>query len=152
MSSAGDTVVLVLAIVVPLLLFLGVFFVLLLYFLSRTARKVRAEVEAELSNIELIDQGASFFGLSSKGVGQVRGNGCLALTEHELVFRMWVPKQWLRIRREDITAVETPRSHLGKTRGTPLLLVAFKDHERSAVDTIAWQVRDLAAWTRALEP
>ena len=150
MSSTGDTVLVVLAIVVPLVLFLGVFFFVLFYFLSRTAKKVRAEVEEELENIQLIDQGASFFGLSSKGVGQVRGNGCLALTDQELVFRMWVPNKWMRIRRADITGIETPRSFLGKTRGTALLLVAFKDRERSAVDTVAWQVRDLASWTQAL--
>ena len=49
-----------------------------------------------------------------------------------------------RIPRADMTAVETPKSWLGKSVGTTLLCVRWQE------DAMAWEVRDLDAWLAAL--
>ncbi|MCK4953145.1 hypothetical protein KAS14_05120 [Candidatus Bathyarchaeota archaeon] len=41
---------------------------------------------------------ANFFGQESLGLGQVRGNGVLVLTEKELYFEMWSPKKYYTFR------------------------------------------------------
>lgn len=99
--------------------------------------------------IVAIDERANGFGVESAGALQVRGNGCLALTDDELVFVMWLPKRVLRIPRERITAVERTRWHLGKTMGRDLLRVRFTN-ERGEPDSAAWLVRDLPLWEATL--
>ena len=58
---------------------------------------------------------ANFFGQESLGLGQIRGNGVLILTEKELYFEMWSPKK-LHIPINSIQRIGTPTSHLTKTR------------------------------------
>jgi hypothetical protein len=99
--------------------------------------------------LELMDESANSFGLESRGVAQIRGNGCLALTADEVIFVMWLPRRELRIPRERISLVERAGSHLGKTVGRPLLRVRFAD-EIGRDDSVAWLVRDLLAWEAAL--
>ena len=66
------------------------------------------------------------------------------LTPGELRFRQWLPDRETRIPRADMTAVETPKSWLGKSVGTTLLCVRWQE------DAMAWEVRDLDAWLAAL--
>ena len=40
----------------------------------------------------------NFFGQESLGLGQIRGNGVLVLTEKELYFEMWHPKKYYTFR------------------------------------------------------
>jgi hypothetical protein len=91
---------------------------------------------------------ANFFGLSSQGMSQIRGNGSLFLTERQLVFRLLVPCRWIEIPVGGITRVENPRSFLGKTKGKRLLAVYFR-HEGQD-DSAAWLVADLNGWTQEL--
>lgn len=74
-----------------------------------------------------VSSNANFFGQESKGLAQIRGNGVLLLTENELYFEMWVPKRELNIPLAHILKVETAKSHLKKTKLTPLLKVIFKN-------------------------
>ena len=97
----------------------------------------------------LLDDSANFFGVESRGAGQIRGNGCLAATEDEVLFLMWLPRRQLRIPRDRITLIERTGSHLGKTVGRPLLLVRFTRDDGHA-DSAAWLVRDLAMWEAVL--
>ncbi len=92
----------------------------------------------------LLDDSANYFGRTSKGPFQIRGNGCLALGDHALVFVMWWPRRELVIERGTITAVEVVSSHLGKMVGRRLLRVAFRG------ESAAWLVRDLDSWVAAL--
>jgi hypothetical protein len=92
----------------------------------------------------LVDESANFFGRRSAGRFQLRGNGCLALGDEQLVFVMWLPRRELAIQRSSITAVDTADSHLGKRVGRPLLRVAFDD------DVAAWLVRDPDRWLATL--
>ena len=100
--------------------------------------------------VTLLREGdANSFGIESAGVWQVRGNGNLALTKHELLFAQWVPNRLLRIPRSSIVEVTTARSHLGKTVGRDLLKVVWLT-DLGAEDSIALWVRDLEGWLEAL--
>ena len=92
----------------------------------------------------LVDDFANFFGLESRGRFQIRGNGCLALGDAQLVFAMWLPRRQLVIKRDRIEAVDTVDSHLGKRIGRPLLHVTFNN------DAAAWFVRDVDRWLATL--
>jgi hypothetical protein len=65
--------------------------------------------------LELMDDSANSFGVESRGVAEIRGNGCLALTADEVLFVMWPPRRELRISRERISVIERAGSHLGKS-------------------------------------
>jgi hypothetical protein len=92
----------------------------------------------------LEDDSANFLGRTSKSAFQLRGNGCLALGDEQLVFVMWWPRRELVIDRAAITAVATVKGHLGKTIGRPLLRVTFEG------ESAAWYVRQLDQWLAAL--
>jgi len=113
-----------------------------------TAREVRDRLGADA--IVRLDDVVRFFGLSSGGMFQVRGNGCLAATERELLFRLWIPTREVLIERPSVTSIGTPRSHRGKASLHRLLRVEFTNR-RGEPDAAAWQVRDLDAWLRSLE-
>jgi hypothetical protein len=134
----------IVVLVAGILLFIALLFALILIPVSRRAKRLRAELEAELgSAIERIEN-VRGLGLESRGASQTRGNGWLVLTAGELRFRQWIPDRETRVARADVTAVETPKSWLGKSVGTRLLCVRWSG------DAMAWEVRDLDAWLAAL--
>jgi hypothetical protein len=92
-------------------------------------------------------ENVNYFGQESKGLGQVRGNGCLILTDYELYYEMWTPKRVLRIPRKNIFRVENPppKWHLKKTKNRPLLKVHFINEE-GIEDSAAWIVPHLDQW------
>ena len=93
----------------------------------------------------------NFFGVESKGVRQVRGNGVLVLTEETLYFEMWVkPKTIIEIPIESITKIDIVKSHLHKSKFRPLLKVNFTNGIGEH-DSIAWMVNNLEEWRNALE-
>ena len=95
-----------------------------------------------------VDRFANCFGLQSRGVTQARGNGVLALTDEVLWFSMAVPRRETEIPLSAITGVTTPKNHLYKTQGAPLLHVAFQTD--NGPDAVAWRVADLPGWLAAL--
>ena len=144
--SALEVVVLVVSILafVALILFLAMFPV------ARRARRMQAEMEAEVGSSAERSENVQGLGLESRGKGQVRGNGWLVLTPGELRFRQWVPDRETRIPREAITAVESDRWWLGKSVGRKLLIVRWQTPGGGA-DAMAWNVRDLDGWLDALQ-
>jgi len=100
--------------------------------------------------IVLRNGSANLFGVHSRGMGQVRGNGVLSLTDSRLHFLMWLPRRELSIPIRAIEGIETPESFLGKTMFRPLLQVNF-ENEAGEPDAAAWLVRDLRAWRDAIE-
>ena len=89
-------------------------------------RRRIARVYSPEQIIILQDLKALTLGLESRGVLQGRGNGALVLTADELTWFRFVPESSdLRIPREDITKVDTVKTHLGKTYGRDLLRVTF---------------------------
>ena len=116
---------------------------------ARRARRLKAEMEAEVGDDAERSENVQGLGLESRGKGQVRGNGWLVLTADELRFRQWVPDRETRIPRSAITAVETDRWWLGKSVGVKLLIVRWRTPE-GGDDAMAWRVRDLDSWLAAL--
>lgn len=108
------------------------------------ARALRSARELLGDEPILVAENANYFGRRSAGRFQIRGNGCLALGEDQLVFVQWLPRRDLVIRRSAITAVDSVDSHLGKRVGRPLLRVAFEG------DVAAWWVHDLDRWLATL--
>lgn len=120
-------------------------------FLRKRRRKIADEVGARLreEGIILADDSANCFGVESRGRGQIRGNGCLAASPSEIVFVMWLPRRELSIPRDRVVAVDRTTSHLRKSVGRDLLRVKFTN-AAGEPDSVAWFVRDLAAWEFAL--
>lgn len=118
---------------------------------KKTRARVATEVQARLGagRILLVEDRANSFGVESLGRGQIRGNGCLAATDDEILFVMWFPRREIRIPRDRVTSVERARAHLGKTVGRELIRVRFTN-ENGRPDSIAWWVSDPARWEAAL--
>ena len=100
-------------------------------------------------DIILKSRGANFFGQESSGIFQMRGNGNLILYESFLFFKQWITKKNISISIENIKAIETPRSHLGKAISRPLLKVIYVN-ESGQLDSIAWYVNKLDSWVSTL--
>jgi hypothetical protein len=121
----------------------------------RGLRRLRDDTAQEVSDrlgadaVVKLDDVVRFFGLSSAGMFQIRGNGCLAATDDQLLFRLWIPRREVLIERASVTAIDTPRSHRGKATLHRLLRVTYTDL-KGVRDAAAWEVRDLDAWLRAL--
>lgn len=114
--------------------------------------RLRRRAERHFAGLTLLrEDDANSFGVESGGVWQVRGNGTLGLTKHELLFAQWVPDRLLRIPRDSIVEVATARSHLGKTVRRDLLKVVWST-ELGTQDSIALWVADLDGWLEALRP
>ena len=108
------------------------------------------EAWAAAGNVLLSDDMANCFGVESLGAAQVRGNCCLALGPEQLVSVMWMPRRSLIIPRAAMRGVEVVRSHLGKTKGVPMVKLHFVNGQ-GANDSVAWIVRDQAAWVAQLQ-
>ena len=93
---------------------------------------------------------ANFFGIESRGVMQIRGNGILLLTNAALVFGMFRPKRDFVIPLASIERIELARSHLAKTVFQPLLKVYFINEEGDA-DSVAWRIDNPGEWKNILE-
>jgi hypothetical protein len=109
-------------------------------------RRLRAQnlaaAQAKFPHAQLIVPDAMFFGQQSKGATQLRGTGTLVLTDKELYFRKWAVGDELTIPFSSIESIETPKGHLGKTYGRPLLKVNYRREDGQA-DSVAWFVGDL---------
>ncbi len=115
-------------------------------------RNADAEREATIAlGGDVLHSGAAnFLGLQSRSRAQMRGTGHLAVSREEVVFVLLAPRRTVRIARAGITAVDTPRSHLGKSVLRPLLRIAFTAEDGRA-DVVAFDVgRSLAVWQEAL--
>jgi hypothetical protein len=143
--SALQVVALVLGILILVTLLLG----LVMVPVSRRARRLRAEVEAEVGESGRRTANARGLGLESRGASQVRGDGWLVLTDDELRFRQWVPDRETRIPLAALTEVTTKRWWLGKSVGSKLLVVRWHTPE-GGEDAMAWEVPELDEWLAAL--
>jgi len=142
------TALLVLSIVVPIVLALTLTLLLTSGWVRRKSERL-IQAKFDKSAIQLQAPGANFFGQTSGGAMQLRGNGALALTDEELWFGLLVPRREISVRRKSITSARLKNSHLGKTVLRPLLYVEFQTPE--GPDSCAWLVPDPQRWVDALE-
>lgn len=150
--SGGEVALLVVVILAVVALVVAVAF----FAIARPLRRLKAERMAEAramlgaEGIVFLDPGAAFFGQSSLGMSQVRGNGCLAVSRDTVLFLMWVPEREFRVAVAAIRRIETSKSHLGKSKFRPLLKLTFAGRD-GGEDSMAWWVRDLAQAKAALK-
>ena len=118
----------------------------------RAASGARARIDAAIGDLEVLrKEKANFYGVASKGAGQVRGLGTLVLTPDALVFLQLVPAVEVRVPRAAIIHMEVAQSFLGKTQGRDLLVVEWTtDDDPPATDRVAFDVPELEAWRLAL--
>lgn len=135
-------IVIIASVLIPLI----VIFATVWRLLSRRAEAVRQR----FPNAIAVVPGANFFGQESKGVLQTRGNGTLVLTDTELYFEKFIPRQEIHIPLSTIQRIETAKSHLGKTVFRPLLKVVYQN-EAGQPDSIAWLVPDVEGLKQQLE-
>lgn len=123
----------------------------LVHFLKRLQSGALKEVFREYPSHThvIISPMANMFGLKSKGVKQIRGNGVLVLTSSSLYFRMLIPAKKLLIPVSSITGVETPKSFAGKTKGVKLLKIDFRTAD-GKIESAAWLVGRLEEWVTEL--
>ena len=124
-------------------LIIGAVLVVVFGVLGRVTRKRAALIAERFPNAKLIVPMANFFGQESKGVAQLRGNGVMVITSSELYFQQLVTNKEWHIPFGTMQAVETAKSHLGKTVGRPLLKIRYVNPE-GRIDTVAWWLRNVA--------
>lgn len=112
--------------------------------IGEAKRKYAAE------GLQTVEAEANLFGVESRGMAQVRGNGALLLTNSSLVFAMFRPAQDLVIPLSKISKVESVETHLGKSVSRPLLKVHFTNEEGNR-DSAAWWVANVTEWRNLLE-
>jgi hypothetical protein len=118
--------------------------------IRRLGRSVLAEVlrTHPEHSISRIDPMANLFGVQSRGMRRIRGNGVLLATPGELYFRMLLPKREITIPFQDLTGFGTEKGFLGRTTCNPLLRVDYRSME--GPESAAWAVRDLDGWLSTL--
>lgn len=123
----------------------------LVFMLRKLLKTAMAEVYAEYpEHVRILSSSmVNLFGIQSRGMKQVRGNGILLLTASQIYFRMLLPRRELLVPLSSITSVETPKSFLGKTKGRKLLKIDFRNNVGS-IDSAAWLVPDLEKWVETV--
>ena len=125
-------------------------FALVLAWIKRLRRAAIVNLRSDVGEERVYQvNDCNFFGISSSGYGQVRGNGVLALTEKGLHFRMLAPKKYLFIPLESIREISHPRWFLGKSKARKLLQVDFFNQEGEK-DAAAWLVPNYEWWGKAI--
>lgn len=121
-------------------------FVLIALVIRNIKKRAMAIINEHFSPDEVLrsSTGANFFGLTSQGAAQVRGNGPLVLTREKLWFYLLMPERTVEIPLDAIIAMEVRKSHLGKATPYPLLYVEFTSGEET--DSAGWLVRDPGQW------
>ncbi|MBU1534051.1 hypothetical protein KKF84_01960 [Myxococcota bacterium] len=128
----------------------GVLFIAISLAILTMKRKSQAIISKYFSTEEIVKSTVSgnFFGLTSRGTTQVRGNGPLVLTKSKLWFYLLMPREIIEIPCDDITLMEIRKSHMGKASPYPLLYVAFQTDRGD--DSAAWLISNPPEWVAAL--
>lgn len=134
----------VVGVLVLIAVLLGILFGVIFWQVRRVQARRLAELSQRYPKAKEVLPNVNFFGRKSEGVGQMRGNGTMLITDDELVFELWIPRKLIVIPLENITSIATPKSFLGKSYFKPLLQLDFTD-ETGRDDSAAWFVPDLEA-------
>ena len=130
---------------IPLVIIFGLVF----WWLRRKKVAITRQWEGEGVLFLRGPEGANFSGLESQGMGQVRGNGFIALTGEDLRVTRAVPAGEWRIPHRQIKQACLEPSFLGKRRGRPVLVITFEADGQP--DRLGVYVRDGEAWVEAIE-
>jgi hypothetical protein len=97
--------------------------------------------------IRVIEPRAVGFATDPEEAGGLRGQGCLAVNDRELLFVTTAGQKAFRIDRSTITGVDTPGDP--RSRVKSMVEVAYADPDHGAV-TASWRVPDVPDWLREL--
>ena len=98
--------------------------------------------------VRLIEPKANGFGTEPATAGGLRGMGCLAMDDTDLVFVTWAPQKEFRLARSSITKVATSADDLTGVQKA-MVMVTYTDAGGSEV-TASWRLPDLVDWLTAL--
>jgi hypothetical protein len=95
-----------------------------------------------------IEPKANGFGSEPGEAGGLRGMGCLAVTDTDLMFVTWAPQNEFRIARSAITAVATEAADLSTTQKAMVMVTYTADDGSSVV--ARWRLPELVQWLTVL--
>lgn len=122
-----------------------------LYFLRQAIKTHQQVIQNRFENeqIQLLAGNVNCVGQESLSMAQIRGNGCLVLTQSSLFFSMWMPSKEMLIPLSRIREISQVMAFKGKTFFRPLLYVGFENDEGKR-DGMAWLVPGVEQWQEAL--
>jgi hypothetical protein len=95
-----------------------------------------------------IEPKANGFGTEPAEAGGLRGMGCLAVTDTDLMFVTWAPQKEFRIPRSAVTGVDTSADDIGGTQKAMVMVTYTTDGGDSAV--ASWRLPELTEWLTVL--
>jgi hypothetical protein len=95
-----------------------------------------------------IEPKANGFGTEPAEAGGLRGMGCLAVSETDLMFVTWAPQKEFRIARSAVTGVDTSTDDIGGTQKAMVMVTYTTDSGDSAV--ASWRLPELTEWLTVL--
>lgn len=121
-------------------------------FLRKRKEEISSYIKEKYGNNKIIaaNINVSSFGQESKGLKQLRGNGCLVLSKDELYFEMFFPKKKWVIPMQAISLVEKTKTHLNKWSVFSLLKVNYLN-PKGDIDSLAWAIKDVDQWIERIE-
>ncbi len=99
-------------------------------------------------NVVEIEPKANGFGTEPAEAGGLRGMGCLAVSETDLMFVTWAPQKEFQIKRSAITGVDTSTDDIGGTQKAMVMVTYTTDGGESAV--ASWRLPELTEWLTVL--
>jgi hypothetical protein len=106
----------------------------------------RCKEELGADQITLIEPKANGFGTEPATAGGLKGLGCLAISDADLMFVTWTGKEF-KISRSAITSVATSADDLTGVQKA-MLMVTYKAADDEV--TASWRLTDVVDWLTAL--
>jgi hypothetical protein len=146
---AGLPVVMfVIVLVLFIMAILGAVFGVTVIALRRQVQRTREQWAAQGITIRKGPELANYRGHASVAIS-VRGNGVLALTDHDLRFAQLIPRREFVIPLAQITRVERRRAWHGSYRaGRPVIVARYRDGAQE--DAIGLSVRNTQDWLETI--
>jgi len=95
-----------------------------------------------------IEPKANGFGSEPAEAGGLKGMGCLAVSDTDLMFVTWAPQKEFRIARSAITDIATEADDLATTQKAMVMVTYTTDDGSSAV--ARWRLPELVLWLTVL--
>jgi hypothetical protein len=95
-----------------------------------------------------IEPKANGFGTEPAEAGGLRGMGCLAASDTDLMFVTWAPRNEFRISRSAVTAIDTSSNDIGGAQKAMVTVTYTTEDGSSAV--ASWRLPELVQWLTVL--
>ncbi|MCX7619345.1 MAG: hypothetical protein N2037_00695 [Acidimicrobiales bacterium] len=96
-------------------------------------------------NIKVIEPKAVGFGTDPEDAGGLRGMGCLAASDTDIMFVTWAPQKEFRIKRAAVTGVGTAAEDPSAVQKT-MIIIHYRDNDGRDVTAQFRLGRDLVDW------